>query len=567
METATTIERMLAGNKISVPNYQRAYSWGAEQGNSNKQQVNVFLSDLEEYKDSGTQSQYYFGHFLFEQTPKNEFGVVDGQQRLTTIIICLSALFRKLEGLRDLTEEEKHTFEDMVKRGNSFYHFSTVDYDNELFKDYVINGEKTGISKLETESAKRIVDAYDYFVLQFKDKDDAYLTSILGAIRNACCTTYTVKNESIAAQMFIFQNDRGKKPSNLEKIKAQFMFNIHLYAADADKEELMKVVKERFEHIYRSISSVNTIDEDDVLHYTLQVYFNSLGEPNNLDKINAELAKEGRIDFIKQFTLSLSDSFEHSRTFFEEEKKCIDIHELVLLGHRDIAMPFVIKAYSFGLSEESKHKLFKDLASIIFRNKLIGTRAYLPSRLNEVYRQFAKDKPDIQPITDRIDWMKKETDYYWCFWNDNELERVLQGGIHHDSAKLILWKYENHLIQDEGKGGYAPRRYDSIVKPHLEHIAPRTENGEKEASGYCPYDEEFKKEYLDCLGNYLLLSEAHNIPIGNKSFVDEKRPSYTKLLQQREIQCMTTEEKGMIWDKEKIAARKKKIIDYIMTAI
>jgi hypothetical protein len=64
-----------------------------------------------------------------------------------------------------------------------------------------------------------------------------------------------------------------------------------------------------------------------------------------------------------------------------------------------------------------------------------------------------------------------------------------------------------------------------------------------------------------------LSAYSYHISIGNKSFVDEKRPSYKKLLQQIEVWCMTTEEKGMIWDKAKIAERKKKIIDYIMTAI
>uniref|UniRef100_UPI0039A69EFE GmrSD restriction endonuclease domain-containing protein n=1 Tax=Ornithobacterium rhinotracheale TaxID=28251 RepID=UPI0039A69EFE len=63
------------------------------------------------------------------------------------------------------------------------------------------------------------------------------------------------------------------------------------------------------------------------------------------------------------------------------------------------------------------------------------------------------------------------------------------------------------------------------------------------------------------LGNYLLLSSAHNISIGNKPF-KEKRETYTQLRQQQEVRAMT--EQDMFWDKEKITKRKDKIIKFIL---
>ena len=57
---------------------------------------------------------------------------------------------------------------------------------------------------------------------------------------NASCTTHIVKNEAEAIQMFIFQNNRGKTPSNLEIIKAQFLYNVHLYGgAEDEKADLL----------------------------------------------------------------------------------------------------------------------------------------------------------------------------------------------------------------------------------------------------------------------------------------------------------------------------------------
>src|SRR3989304_3951459 len=142
MEASTTIRKMMAGNKIVVPSYQRAYSWDTPVEKTDRNtQTDVFLSDLEEYSKSNAKSPYYFGHFLFEER-NQEFYVIDGQQRLTSIVIFLSALFAKLKTIRNLTEQEEVCYEDMVKR-RSAIRFSTVNYDNQLFIDYVIEQTKS----------------------------------------------------------------------------------------------------------------------------------------------------------------------------------------------------------------------------------------------------------------------------------------------------------------------------------------------------------------------------------------------------------------------------------------
>ena len=218
MEASTTIRKMMAGNEIVVPPYQRAYSWDTSFEETDRDnQTNVFLSDLEEYCNN-PKSSYYFGHFLFEER-NQKFYVIDGQQRLTTIVIFLSALFARLKETRGLKEDEKFRFEDMVRRG-SVRRFMTVDYDDQLFKDYVIEQSRSDHHGLETESARRIVKAFDFFKQRLSDKDGDYLTKMLSIVSESACTTHLVQNESEAIQMFIFQNNRGKHPSNLEICKS-----------------------------------------------------------------------------------------------------------------------------------------------------------------------------------------------------------------------------------------------------------------------------------------------------------------------------------------------------------
>lgn len=554
---------MLAGNRIFVPTYQRAYSWDTEfESSKAPKQINTFLSDLEDYNRSTTKSKYYFGHFLFEEKEPNKFGVIDGQQRMTTIVIFLSALFKKLVSIRPLTEEEEISKEDMIIR-KSVYRFETVDYDDRFFKDYVINQTKKDKNGLKTVSAKRIAFAFDFFTSHLEDKDEIYLLKMLDTIQNSSCTTHPVKDESEAIQMFIFQNNRGKKPSILEIVKAQFMFNVHLYGGE-EKESLIKEIKDRFEEIYKSISSIEyRINEDDVLVYTLRVHFNSLWETNAIDKINKLLSEENPIPFIKSFTQSLATSFEHLTTFFgADERENLEIHSLVTLGGIGIAMPFIIKAYKFGLPKSDISQLCSNLESMVIRHRLIGTRADITSRLNGVYKEFTTENPNIKPIVDRIEWMKTigSDTWWWAYWNNRELERALQGGVNHSIAKFLLWKYENHL-EAQGKKGYSPTRFDKITSPELEHIAPQTENPE---TGYDLYDEEFINQHINCLGNYLLLSKSHNCSVGNKPFAD-KRASYSHLEQQREIQEMTKD--NPTWTRDLIQQRKEKIIGYLMSNI
>ena len=559
MDSLTNISRMLSGNNIYVPNYQRAYSWDTEfDPNKTARQVNTFLIDLQDYIKSNSSSRYYFGHFLFEEKSETCFGIIDGQQRLTTITIFIAALFSRLKELRILTDEEDFAYKSMIKVGQ-VYHFSTVDYDNQLFKDYIINQIKTDHNGLDTKSKQRIVDAFDFFVNKFSQMEEPQIVSLLDAVMNASCTTHIVKNEAEAIQMFIFQNNRGKKPSNLEIIKAQFLYNVHLYGgAEDEKTDLIDEIKNRFEEIYKSISKIeHKIDEDNVLTYTLRVFFNSLWESNAIQRVNTELESDTRIDFIRNFTRKLAACFEQVTSFFHSEKEQITYHSLILSGNYGLLFPFVIKALLYGVSDNDMLRLTNSLESIFVRHRVIGTRADLTSRLNDVFQKF---DGNIEPIIIRIDWMKKQ-DGWWGYWNDNELERTLQGWIRHDLAKILLWKYENYLIQAEGKFGYSPVRYDAIKNPHLEHIAPQTENPE---SGYDEYDDEFKNQYIDCLGNYLLLSAHHNISIGNIPF-EKIRETYTQLRQQQEVRDMTETEH--YWDKNKIATRKEKILKFLLETL
>lgn len=563
MEPLTNISTLLAGKSIVVPNYQRAYSWDTDRSDKSTKQVNTFLSDLQDYVNSHSSGSYYLGHFLFEERGANEYAIIDGQQRLTTTVIFLSALYRRLQEIRNVKSIRDFGDDDLyvaycntIKQG-SLYRFSTVDYDNRMFRDYVIDQRSIDHSDIDTLSKARFVDAFDYFKAKFADMEEEELLALLHAITRASCTTHVVKEVAEAVQMFIFQNNRGKKPTNLEIIKARFMYHIHLYAPSGEKDSLLSEITERFEHIYKDISLVEKyLDEDNVLNYAIKVFRDTLWDISSTEFVDDKLREVDGIDFIRDFSHLLSSCFSQVSKFLQQERESMTYHALLLSANRSIMFPFIIKAMRNGMRQEDLEKLAKSLEQIFLRDRIIGTRADLRSRLNDCYKEMGTD---VNTVVEHIERMKSRQDW-WGYWNDTELARCLNMGMNHDTAKILLWKYENYLRAECKKSGYNPIRYDSIETPHLEHIAPQTENQEAD-NGYCPYDDEFKNEYLECLGNYLLLSGSHNESLSNKRF-DIKRESYTYLEQQREVQELTKQDKK--WDKEKIATRHKKIVDFLL---
>jgi uncharacterized protein with ParB-like and HNH nuclease domain len=200
---------VLSNNIFVIPN-QRAYSWDTNFDIRDlPKQTNVFLEDLEDNIKGSSNLSYYFGHFLFEKKAKYRFAIIDGQQRLTTIVILLSALFKKLESLRPLTENEKISKEDMLDRKSIFF-FETVDFQNLRFKDYVMEHTKMNKNGLETQLAIGIVNAFDFFTLQFEDEPESYLMKMLDTIHNAICTTYILNDEFEAIQILNYQSNINK---------------------------------------------------------------------------------------------------------------------------------------------------------------------------------------------------------------------------------------------------------------------------------------------------------------------------------------------------------------------
>ena len=233
-----------------------------------------------------------------------------------------------------------------------------------------------------------------------------------------------------------------------------------------------------------------------------------------------------------------------------------------MLGISAFIYPFIIKGYKYyGDDTKKLNELFKVLEMVLFRAKLINSRANIQERLNKILLDF---DGDIGTLTENI---KNKLNESW-YWGDENTENTLYSNMYGNNVvNYLLWRYENFLQTK----GYNIQKF-SIENEQIEHISPKQPDNGVIENGYdiddnCKYDEEFTTDYLNCIGNLMLISGSHNASIGNKPF-SEKLESYSKnplLNQQAEIKNFAKEENNKsVWKKDSIDERQKKIIDFAL---
>ena len=198
--TPETIRKIFSGRYV-IPDFQRPYSWEVEQ--CDKLWTDVV--DFFENKDNENQGQYFIGSIVVNQADDSPLGtleVIDGQQRLTSLLLLIKALYSRAgtytaleECLRiknhrtgDLTNElrvcskvvlnnDKDILERIILRNDENFA-----QENKLFGNYRFLKEKIGewLTEHDTsESLERLIDTLlDNVVLlpiQCGDTDDALI--------------------------------------------------------------------------------------------------------------------------------------------------------------------------------------------------------------------------------------------------------------------------------------------------------------------------------------------------------------------------------------------------------
>ncbi|WDN90915.1 hypothetical protein BuS5_03886 [Desulfosarcina sp. BuS5] len=93
MSNQQSLNQFFTRKILHVPKYQRSYAW-------EKQNVRELYEDIQEAYE--TNSTHYIGTVVLARTrDKDVYNIVDGQQRITTIIMFINAIIENLSDERD----------------------------------------------------------------------------------------------------------------------------------------------------------------------------------------------------------------------------------------------------------------------------------------------------------------------------------------------------------------------------------------------------------------------------------------------------------------------------------
>ena len=330
MNSATTVESMFRGRLFRVPDYQRSYAWTTKQ-------LDDFLEDLDLLRAGKT---HYTGTIVLhrrgdvdrvldrEGQSYEVHDIVDGQQRLTTIVLLLDAIRRELRSFDDL-KSIANGIETAYLRtwrhgGAPVFKLTLNDDTHRFFADVVLSDDPRPDAPT-TVAERRLSQARDHF--------DAYLERVRAEIgvgypdwlmelflkvkERLLLLPYEVADSAEVGVIFEVMNDRGKPLTELEKVK-----NYLLYLAtkiDVADNGLAIQVNQTWARIFQRLLAADlssSFDEDQLLRAHWLMAYDWL--PRNWARTSSVKARLS----LKTFRGRDQELLDEARAYVESLDRC-----------------------------------------------------------------------------------------------------------------------------------------------------------------------------------------------------------------------------------------------------
>lgn len=510
------------GVAYKVPDYQRRYSWKQEQ-------LDALWGDLYESYQNDHEACYFLGSIVVVKNENNVFELIDGQQRLTTLMIMVSVLSKSFPDIScpnpDNPDDESSLidFETLDKclyfrKGKRRLTLQTaVEYDSD-FNSIIIDSESFSTFSYPTKAEmKKDNPVYNFkftakfFYDKFNDlkEDDRnkfvfYIFNKVKLIRIAC------NNLPFAIKLFQVMNDRGMPLAAADIIKSYILGRIE---KEDEKDDLSKVFAANWKSIETLVNKHDLKMDDFMVFYE---YFKLKSNPKRqvVDELktiieNKDTEIKEIIDELKSFSSSLdeilssTDPTIYSLLYIPWPtyvKTCLASARQVKYGIK------IVNKEGKELEDDSEQK------ELVYLMRRYFYLAYISGKTLNQIKQTSFNL--LAAIVD-----KKPL---------NEVKKTLNESI--AKYKMIKGTYE--ALKDEVYGEdylkplllsveYANREvtnttFVSINKElHMDHILPQAFANDNDWN-YIDKDEATK--YMNTLGNMALLHYKKNEEALNKGF-------------------------------------------------
>jgi hypothetical protein len=552
--------------QVSVPDYQRAFSW-------EKKQIELFISDLVKYL--GARS-YYFGHFIVEatkshnestETDERKWEVVDGQQRLTILVLFLMVCRHMDDSCAEISACS------LIKR------FSTVSYDRDALAHIDQNlaiylesnsefnpknpptdlqiMEGFGITKDFTQSQRRMVLALLHFQHAFKkgELDRNQISGYVEVVMQAHCSCHVTDDKAVAVNIFEMHNTRGVPLSTMEILKAKLMQFVYSKGGE-ERDQKVHEIQGEFGQIYAMEERLRTkgfrgeMTMDNLLRQHLRVVddgnkatdkeFQSPPTNSNAEELikyvddklntaNLDYALDLAIELRKsmQIMTEVLPNWDTDETLvgdvmiLERELSC---EWFLLICRRLASTPEKIDG---RISTKLLSCWEKLLFTRDFHNKYHGL--WYKDDFPKLFAELGKNEEQISGLVERYikdGFRSGYTDELQTvvrtYIKENE-SNILNNAFYWWKSKMIyaLYKYEAHLhsnIRNVMKGTVS-----------VEHILPQEWDWEWTNATTDQDKEALLKKMGNCIngiGNLLLITPGENSSVGNDHPADKRYHRY-----------------------------------------
>ena len=552
-----SLARLLRNRLFRIPHYQRAYSWEADHRKDMFEDISSLRGDDRSFHFMGTVVGLRRDTRRIVSDEYNEIEIVDGQQRITTIVLLLKTIEKKLDPLDDVQAQEALDLRKLlVKQDAASLILLQTNHDtSQYFANYLRHGVCPPVSDAQTLADRKLLSAI-HECNTFVDEWDNRI-ELLGLIKNQLKFIFhEINDEASVYTVFEVLNNRGLHVSWLDRLKSKLM-----KAAFEDNHG------NATEHIYE-------------LHQIWGEIFEAIGLQQGLSTESL------------RFAATLKSPFQISKPL--SEKRSVDC---LLEGCREKAAEAISVSKWLGevtnkvnqFLEDTSHS--REAVTKIVHARLLAVaiilRNFPPDQEKKLLDQWEKTSFRIFGLC-RKDARTGVGDYVRLAWDTfntelnaddiaDRMQNISEGQDHdiestlrqiensncyegwEDELRYLLFRYEEHLAKKQGQA-FGNEQWDRIWRASaaksIEHILPQSRGSQE------PLENQ-DDVFVHRLGNLLLL------PPGLNSALQDRKPSAkandyrnTGLLIAVEV-AQTIERDG--WTIKEIERREQELLDWIQS--
>ncbi|WP_300550130.1 DUF262 domain-containing HNH endonuclease family protein [Roseovarius sp.] len=540
------IAKIFADFALSIPPHQRDYAWTDEE-------VKQLFSDIEAAYRAG--AEYFLGTIVaIEDNNSGEHSVVDGQQRLTTTYLLLTAIRNYLvrEGVgKEISTSLQTSYLFKSDRREGFKQRLSLNTDDRAYFEQLTaedHGEGVWPPAENRTSHKLLKNAY----FQAAQRVDVIANSVSGVDapdtlnnwidyleKSAQVILLRAHDEARAFKMFETLNDRGLRTSQADLVKS-YLFGLadpQIGVAQSKWSNMLENLQElgdddpQVSFLRHYLIAFSGFVRADGVYEAIQKRYKS--ESSSVAFLTA-LASMSRI-----YTATFNADNEFWNDYSPSARKYLeDFNFFDLKPMRPLLLAIAAK-----FTKKEFEKSIKLLTSLSVRLIL---SARTRSGVNE--QAFAEaaikiERAEISNCDGLIATLNK------IFLSDKEFEEIFREARVSKAAfaRFILRELEHNVTPNKGEEEWVNADPSQIT---LEHILPKS----LPASGWETFDDDTHSGNKTRLGNLCLLKRSENNGMSNESFAAKK-----EIFEKSSL--TTTAELGKYdtWSPHQIAERQKEM--------